>query len=79
VDPTCQKPRRPASGPADLSAIPTTLEDLRRPHQDSERPVGLVAQVSLLDRGAALPAGPRIAGSSLYSQKETFLTFNQPR
>jgi hypothetical protein len=40
VDPTCQKPRPPASGPGDIIHNP---EDLRRPHPDSGRPVRLVA------------------------------------
>jgi hypothetical protein len=38
-------------GPETLSTTPTTLEDLGRPHLNSGRPVGLVAQVSLLYRG----------------------------
>jgi hypothetical protein len=63
---------QPARSPADLQVGPetlyttsATLEDLGRPHPDSERPVGLVAEVSPLDRGAAPLVGPRIAGSSL--------------
>jgi hypothetical protein len=41
VDPTCQKPHRPASGPATLSASPVTLEHPRRPYLDPGGPVGL--------------------------------------
>jgi hypothetical protein len=52
-------------GPETLSTIPTTLENLGRPYPDSGRPAGLVAQASPLDRGAAPPVGPWIAGSSL--------------
>jgi hypothetical protein len=52
-------------GPETLSATPTTLEDLERPHPDFQRPTGLVAQVSPLDHGAVSPVGPRITGSSL--------------
>jgi hypothetical protein len=52
-------------GPKTLSTIPVNLEDLGRPHPDSRRPTGLVAQVSPLDRGAAPPVGPRIVGSFL--------------
>jgi hypothetical protein len=44
---------RPARSPADLqvgpetlSTTPVTLEDLRRPYPDSERPARLVAQAS---------------------------------
>jgi hypothetical protein len=48
-----------------LSTIPTTLEDLGRPHPDSERPAGHAAQVAPLDRGVAPPVGTRIAGASL--------------
>jgi hypothetical protein len=48
VDPTCQKPRRLASGPGDLIHNPG---DLGRPDPDSGRPAGFVAQVSPLDRG----------------------------
>jgi hypothetical protein len=62
-----------------LSTIPVTLEDLRRPYPDSRRHVGLMEQASPLDRGVAPPIGPRIAGSSLYSWNETFLTCNRPR
>jgi hypothetical protein len=63
-----QPTRSPADlqvGPETLSTIPATLGDRRRPHLDSGRPTELVVQVSPLDRGAAPPAGPRIAGSSL--------------
>jgi hypothetical protein len=42
-----------------LSTTPTTLEDLGRPHPDSGRPDGLVAQVSPKDRCAAPPVCPR--------------------
>jgi hypothetical protein len=63
---------RPASSPADLqvspetlSTTPATLEDLGRPYPDSGRPTGLVEQASPLDRGAAPPVGPWIAGSPL--------------
>jgi hypothetical protein len=52
-------------GPETLFTISATLEDLTRPHLDYERPARLVAQVSPLDRGAALRVGPRIMGSSL--------------
>jgi hypothetical protein len=41
-------------GPETLSTILVTLEDLGRPHPDSGRPVGFVAQASPLDRGATL-------------------------
>jgi hypothetical protein len=63
-----QPARSPADlqvGPETLSTISATLEDLERPHPDSGRPTGLVAQVSLLDRDAALPVGLRIMGSSV--------------
>jgi hypothetical protein len=63
-----QPARSPADlqvGPDTLFTTPVTLEDLGRPHPDSERPVGLVEQVSPLDCGAAPPVGPRIAGSPL--------------
>jgi hypothetical protein len=43
VDPTCQKPRRPASGPEDLIHNPG---DLGRPYLDRERPAELVEQAS---------------------------------
>jgi hypothetical protein len=63
---------RPARSPADLqvgpetlSTILVTLEDLGRPHPDSERPAGLVEQASPLDRGATPPVGLRITGSPL--------------
>jgi hypothetical protein len=52
-------------GPEALSTILATLEDLRRPHPDSGRPAGLVAQVPPLDRGVTPLVGLRIAGSSL--------------
>jgi hypothetical protein len=58
-------PKTLSSISATMSSISVTLEDVGRPHLDSERPVGHVAQVSPLDRGAAPPVGPRIAGSSL--------------
>jgi hypothetical protein len=60
--------RSPANlqvGPETLSTIPMTLEDLRRPHPDSGRPAGLVAQASPLDRSMTPPVGPWIAGSAL--------------
>jgi hypothetical protein len=63
-----QPVRSPADlqvGPETLSTIPATLEDLRRPHSDFGRPVGLVEQASPLDCGAAPPVGPWIAGSSM--------------
>jgi hypothetical protein len=41
VDPTYQKPHRPASGPETLSASPVTLEHPRRPYLDPGGPVGL--------------------------------------
>jgi hypothetical protein len=63
-------------GPETLSTTLATLEDLGRPHPDSGRPAGLVAQASPLYRGAAPPVGPRIAGSPW---KETFLICNRPR
>jgi hypothetical protein len=52
-------------GPETLSTILVTLEDRKRPHPDSKRPVELVAQASPLDHGAVPPVGPRIAGSSM--------------
>jgi hypothetical protein len=63
-----QSVRRPADlqvGPETLSTTPATLEYLGRPHPNSGRPTGLVAQVSPLDCSAAPPVGPRIAGSPL--------------
>jgi hypothetical protein len=48
VDPTCQKLRRPASGPEDLIHNPS---DLGRPNPDSGRLAGLVVQASPLDCG----------------------------
>jgi hypothetical protein len=45
-DPTCQKPFDLQVGPETLSTISATLEDRGRPHPDSGRPVGLVAQAS---------------------------------
>jgi hypothetical protein len=63
-----QPVRSPADlrvGPETLSTIPETLEDHIQPHLDSERPTGLVAQVSSLDHGVVPPVGPRIVGSSL--------------
>jgi hypothetical protein len=63
-----QPARSPADlqvGPETLSTTPATLEDLGHPHPDSGRPAELVVQVFPLYRGAALPVGPRIAGSSL--------------
>jgi hypothetical protein len=65
VDPTYQKPHRPASRPEDVVHNPDDLGSLRRPHPDSGRPAGLVAQAYPLDGDAAPPVGPRIAGSSL--------------
>jgi hypothetical protein len=51
VDPTCQKPCRPASGPNDLIHNPGDLGNHGQPYPDSGRPVGLVAQASPVDRG----------------------------
>jgi hypothetical protein len=51
VDPTCQKPRRPLSGPRDLIH---NSGDLGRPHTTSSRlrkTCRVVAQVSPLDCG----------------------------
>jgi hypothetical protein len=65
VDPTCQKPHRPASGPRDLIHNPRqpwkTTGDLI---QITEDPPGLWRKLPL-GRGATPPVGPRIAGSSL--------------
>jgi hypothetical protein len=43
--------------PKSLSTTPATLEDLERPYLDPGRPAELVAQVSPLGRGPALPVG----------------------
>jgi hypothetical protein len=55
-------------GPETLSTISATLEDLGRPHPNSGRPTGLVAQVSPLERGAALPVGPRMRIPSVITE-----------
>jgi hypothetical protein len=60
VDPTCQKPHRPASGPRDLIHNPG---DLGRPDPDSGRPIGLVMQASPLDRGGGASSRSEDRGS----------------
>jgi hypothetical protein len=52
-------------GPKTLYTTPVTLEDPWRPYPDLGRPAWLVAQISPLGRGTALPVGPRITGSAL--------------
>jgi hypothetical protein len=51
--------------PKTLSTTPATLEDLRRPYPDPERPARLVAQVSPLGRNTAPPVGPQITRFTL--------------
>jgi hypothetical protein len=46
VDRPTRSPANLQAGPETLSTIQATLEDLRRPDPDSERPAGLVAQAS---------------------------------
>jgi hypothetical protein len=66
------RPQAPADlqvDPETLSTIPMTLEDHGRPHPDPERPAGLVAQVSPLDRSEAPPVG-RQGGTLIITRTE---------
>jgi hypothetical protein len=65
VDPTYQKPCRPASGPGDLIHNPVTLDDSKKPYLDPGGSTGLGGQGELLDHGLAPLIGPQIAGYSL--------------
>jgi hypothetical protein len=65
VDPTCQKPCRPASGPGDLIY---NLGDIGRPRMTSSRPrktCWACGASFSQDPGASPPVGLRIAGSFL--------------